>query len=676
MQSISIKRTHNNGDLALQTIEIKKLPEEIINQIKAGEIVERPYNIVKEIVENSIDAGATQIYIELLDGGKQLIRITDNGVGIPSTQLFMALERHATSKIEKFNDLESLLSFGFRGEALPSIASISHFTIKSRPQNQEFGKEINIHCGKKVSEKNVSMPFGTVVQIKDLFISVPVRLKFLKSTATEFTHINDFIIAMALANPNISFRFSHNGREVFHYHPKQTLYERFSDVIGFEAKEYTEINFSRGSFKLTGFAGLPNSAKQTPSYFITFVNGRYVKDKVVRSGILQAYQGLLIKGLIAPAIIFTKVDPSWVDVNAHPSKTEIRFYDPASVQELVLIGIQNAVKESIHKASHLDLNPNMLKKEYIQSNKTIIENKNPFYSNEISKFENLKLSKPIPKEKTFEANENFSISNQSIQEKSINNFSVGKGNHVCKLKTDENTFNKVNTEIFSLPKENTFQIAKFLGQFANCYILLEINHELWVIDQHAFHERILFEEIMKSHLDNKIPKQDLISPIIIPSTANLTNIILEQKEKISSLGFDMEELKNGHIAIHSFPSFLNIQKVPEIFDEIIAKIIAINGLPQSEAHPLLEKANKVTKGIQEELNLQPTQLKGQDVFHLLFATMACHNSVRAGDPLNEELVKRLLARSHDVDFYAHCPHGRPVIRKFTNKDISSWFQRI
>jgi DNA mismatch repair protein MutL len=641
----------------LQTIEIKKLPEELINQIKAGEVIERPYNVIKEIVENSIDADAKQIYIELLDGGKQLIRITDNGIGISPSQLMLALERHATSKIQKFNDLESLLSFGFRGEALPSIASISHFTIKSRPNNQEFGKEISIHCGKKVSEKNVSMPFGTVVQIKDLFVSVPVRLKFLKSTATEFTHINDFLIAMALANPNISFRFSHNGRDVFHYHSKQTLYERFSDVIGLDTKEYTEINFSRGSFKLTGFAGLPIAAKQNPSYFITFVNGRYVKDKIVRSGILQAYQGLLIKGLIAPAIIFTEVDASWVDVNAHPSKTEIRFYDPAAIQELVSMGIQNAVKESVHKTSSPIA-------------------KSPLHSSGILKFENFNLDKATPKKQSFEVNEIISIPAQNKQEKGIDHFPLNKGNYVSRLKTDENTFDKVKSAILTPLRENIFQSAKFMGQFANCYILLEINKELWIIDQHAFHERILFEEIMKSHLENKIPKQDLISPIIIPSTEILTSIILEQKEKISSLGFDMEGLKNGHIAIHAFPSFLNTQKVPEIFDEIIARIIAINGLPQSEAHPLLEKANNVTKGIQEEMNLQPTQLKDQDIFHLLFATMACHNAVRAGDPLNEELVKRLLARSNDVDFYAHCPHGRPVIRKFTNKDISSWFQRI
>ena len=660
----------------MQSVEIKKLPEDLINQIKAGEVVERPYNVVKEIVENSIDAGAKQIQVELLDGGKQLIRITDDGCGISADQILTALERHATSKIKQFNDLESLISFGFRGEALPSIASVSNFTIKSRPKSQEMGKEINLNCGKLLSEKETAMPFGTVIQVKDLFTNVPVRLKFLKSTATEFTHIHDFLIAMALANYHITFRFSHNGRDVFHYYSKKSLFERFSDIVGVDAKEFVEINYSRGSFKLTGFAGLPSAAKQNPSYFITFVNGRYVKDKIIRSGVIQAYQGLLIKGLIAPAIIFVSVDPSWVDVNAHPSKTEIRFYDPASLQEFVSIGIQNAVKESVHKQNTPVTKIKAKEEHFIHNNFSNLEIKNPYFSDKTTNFETMSLRNKLPNKLISTEKEGPILAHKNSYQKNIIATPLSKGVHVAKLKADESIFEVTNTNKSSPIKENLFQSAKFLGQFANCYLLLEISNELWVIDQHAFHERILYEEILKSHLEHKVPKQDLMSPIIIPSNEILTSIIFEQKNKIDSLGFDIEALKNGHIAIHAFPSFLTTQKVPEIFDEIITRIIAINGLPQSEAHPLLEKANKVTKGIQEEFNLQPTQLKEQDIYHLLFATMACHSAVRAGDPLNEELVKRLLGRSNDVDFYAHCPHGRPVIRKFTNKDVSSWFQRI
>lgn len=214
-----------------------------------------------------------------------------------------------------------------------------------------------------------------------------------------------------------------------------------------------------------------------------------------------------------------------------------------------------------------------------------------------------------------------------------------KESPVAKLKTDETSYKEKNNIITKNVEiqENIFDNAKYLGQFANCYLILEIKTELWVIDQHAFHERILFEEILNSHKNNKVPRQDLITPIIVPSTSNLTNIVFDQKGKIFSLGFEIEALSNGHIAIHSFPSFLNTQKVPEVFDEIIVRIIALSGIPQTETHPLLEKANKVTKGIKEDLNLPPTSLEGTDIFHILFATMACHNAIRAGDPSTKNL---------------------------------------
>lgn len=326
---------------------IKKLPEHLINQIKAGEVVERPYNVVKELVENSIDAQAKNIAIDLLDGGKQLIKITDDGKGIPANQLALALERHATSKINKFSDLEKLSSFGFRGEALPSIASVSNFSLRSKTAEQEYGSELIVNYGEKNSIKNISMTKGTIVQVKEIFKNVPVRLKFLKSTATEFAHIHDFITAMAFSNPTVAFKLMHNGREVLNFIQKRTLLERFSEIIGVEKNNFIQLEFKRGSFELTGFVGKPELGKSVPSHFITFVNGRYVKDKVIRSGILQGYQGLLLKGLVAPAIVFVTVDPSWIDVNVHPSKTEIRFYDSLAVQEFISIAVQDQLKEGI-----------------------------------------------------------------------------------------------------------------------------------------------------------------------------------------------------------------------------------------------------------------------------------------------------------------------------------------
>ncbi|BBH52945.1 DNA mismatch repair endonuclease MutL [Fluviispira sanaruensis] len=669
--------------------EIRHLNDELINQIKAGEVVERPYNVIKELVENSIDAGSKHISIELLDGGKQMIRIADDGYGMSAKNLSLALERHATSKISQFKDLDTLLSFGFRGEALPSIASVSHFSIKSRPHDQDLGREITLNCGKRISEKDVSTSVGTTVQVKDLFSGVPVRLKFLKSTATEFAHIHDFLTAVSLAFYNITFRLSHNGREVFNYKAKNSSADRFTEIFNFNAKDFTEINYTRGSFKLTGFIGLPHTAKTTPSHFITFVNGRYVKDKIVRTGVIQAYQGLLLKGLVAPAIIFVEVDPSWVDVNAHPSKVEVRFYDNAVIQDLIYIGIQNTLKEAIHnKASRTstqesnDSHPSLPKVESVQ---TIPKYEAQNYQELSPKSSAVQT---IPKyEKTLSSSlNNSSNSNQFKKDYSYNL----KGNSVGKLKTDETSYEKNNIlndkviektsprinqeKLFTEIKTSIFDSAIYLGQFAQCFLLLEISKELWIIDQHAFHERILFEELIVSHMNKMILKQQLLTPVIIPSTEIISEIISEDKNKIDNLGFQIEILKNNHIAIHSFPSFLTPQKIPEVFDEIIARILTFNGIPQTEIHPLIEKAQKINKEF-IELNMQSQALDSEKIYHLLFATIACHSAVRAGDPLNEELVKRLLGRAKDVDFYAHCPHGRPVIRKFSEKDISTWFQR-
>lgn len=644
----------------MYTDTIKKLPEHLINQIKAGEVVERPYNVVKELVENSIDAQAKNIVIDLLDGGKQLIKITDDGKGISANQLALALERHATSKINKFSDLEKLSSFGFRGEALPSIASVSNFSLRSKTAEQEYGSELIVNYGEKNSIKNISMTKGTIVQVKEIFKNVPVRLKFLKSTATEFAHIHDFITAMAFSNPTVAFKLMHNGREVLNFIQKRTLIERFSEIIGVEKNNFIQLEFKRGSFELTGFVGKPELGKSVPSHFITFVNGRYVKDKVIRSGILQGYQGLLLKGLVAPAIVFVTVDPSWIDVNVHPSKTEIRFYDSLAVQEFISIAVQDQLKEGI--------------KEKKPKEKEIGSiNSNNFSS----------LFKISNSEKKSQISVGSNTSKPSY-------YSQNKGSEVAKLKMPE--FENKTTIIEDSPiqtpkyeeclksynynqKFNPFAYANYLGQFDNCYIILEIEKELWFLDQHAFHERILYEEILSNHKASKTPRQDLLAPIIIPSQEVLSDIIMENKSKILSLGFEIEKLKNSHIAIHSFPSFLNIQKIPDIFDDIITRIVAVHGLPQGETYPIFEKISKFTIGIQEELNLIPSQLKDEDVFHLLFATMACHSAIRSGDPLNFELVQRLLQRACDVDFYSHCPHGRPVIRKFTSKDVSSWFLR-
>jgi DNA mismatch repair protein MutL len=620
---------------------IQKLPEDLINQIKAGEVVERPASVVKELVENSIDAQSTAIFVELLDGGKQLIRITDNGAGISANSLHLALERHATSKLKNFSDLEKIASFGFRGEALPSISSVSEFLIKSKPENQPLGKEITVSKGKITSEKDVHMPsHGTVIQAKDLFNNVPARLKFLKSTSTEYSHIHDFLLAFSFYYSHISFRLNHNGRDIFYYKQKDSSQKRLEEILGIESRDYAPVYFERGSFKVTGFALLPEKATSLPQHFITFVNGRLVKDKIIRAGVLQAYQGLLIKGLLPSCIIFIDVDPTWMDVNVHPAKIEVRFTDPMTIQELIAIGVQDSIKSQINKSLKNINTPSLeLQPEEKNSAPSTPEAGHKIYS-----------QNPFKEKQIIEVkNSHYNYKNNFITEKEDK--PSKSFTHLNNLKTDTNTFlekkEQPNSfELFQDAHKSIFRNAKYLGQFSNCYLILENEGQLWIIDQHAFHERILYEEYLREYSKQNISKQSLLTPIIVPCSESIASLARDYEDKINTLGFEIEILTNSNIAIHSYPSFLSTQKINSSFEEILNKI-------------------------QQHESLQPNQ-----IYHLFYSTLACHSAVRAGDPLNAELVHRLLERSSNVDFFAHCPHGRPVIRKFEKKDVESWFLRI
>ncbi len=665
---------------------IEKLPDELINQIKAGEVVERPASVVKELVENSIDAKASLVHVELLDGGKQLIRITDNGTGIAAGDVALALERHATSKIKNFSDLEKISSFGFRGEALPSIASVSEFLIKSKTAEQNSGREIIVSHGKIVSQKDVTMANGTVIQAKDLFCQVPARLKFLKSTSTEFSHIHDFLLSVSFYYYSVSMRLTHNGREVFSYNQKESSQHRFEEILRSEAHDYASVHYERGSFKVTGFSLLPHKATSLPQYFVTFVNGRLVKDKVIRGGVLQAYQGLLIKGLVPSCVIFVDVDPTWIDVNVHPAKTEVRFTDPLAVQELIAIGIQNSIKNKLNAnlaapkptAEYAQTHSMSAKTIYAQpTGSTPLPNRQTYV-------EMATQTKPRPHTSNLKTSARSFLPQDNFKgvEPTVAPFRVDtRGNREepdAAIDGDAESLTRPspsNFKLFEEPSPSLFSNAQYLGQYSNCYLILQVKSELWFVDQHAFHERILFEEYTKEYAKYPISKQNLLSPFIVSSAASISAVAQDNKDKISNLGFEIEILKDNNIAIHSYPSFLSTQKIPSTFDELLGKLMALSGIPQGEVHPILDKAKDFSLQ-QEIMSLKNTQVEQTQFYHLFYATLACHTAVRAGDALNAELVQRLLARSTHVDFFAHCPHGRPVLRKFSQKDVEAWFLRI
>lgn len=638
---------------------IRRLPSHVVDMIKAGEVIERPVSIVKELFENAVDAGASDVTVELLDGGRALVRIVDNGSGIRPEEIPLALERHATSKLTSPDDLLEMSTFGFRGEALASIAAVGRLSLRSRVAEEELAREVDVEAGVLSEMRPVAAPVGTSITLKDLFSTLPARRKFLKSTATEFSHVQDYLLAMALAYPRVGMRLVHNGRDVFRLPAAPDLATRFSALYKEEARAFVPFRCERGSFRVEGLAGLPELARPLPRLFLTFVNGRLVKDKVVRSGALAAYGGLVLKGLLPSVVVFVTMDPARVDVNAHPAKTEIRFEDPLVVEDLVTVGIQEALKKRISSAMQ-------------GASVAAVPVPPPVVRSGATSF--VAPAVPTaPRRESFSAASVAPVAPVALPEARSPNSDRSPAVFASSLlETEAQTpapSGKVLRGAFGAD-------CRYLGQFAQCYLLFQSDGDLLVVDQHAFHERVLYEELSRAaRQSNSLPKQEMLSPLLVPVPRSVAGVVAEASAAFEKLGFAVEALGESQIAVHSFPAFLPVSRAAEVFEEVLARVVSLSDLPEAEVHPLLLRASSV-RGEFASLGIHERSLEAESVFHMMHATMACHAAVRAGDPLNEELVRRLVLRSSDVDFFAHCPHGRPVYRRLKEKEVAEWFLRI
>ncbi|MEN9528631.1 MAG: hypothetical protein RI932_504 [Pseudomonadota bacterium] len=653
---------------------VRKLPEHVINQIKAGEVVERPASVVKELLENALDAQAQEIEIELLDGGRQLIRIVDNGTGMSADDAELALERHATSKLSSVDDLNNLSTFGFRGEALPSIAAVSDFLLRTRRSCDSTGVEFQVRDGIKAPSRLCGMPVGTEILVRDLFGNVPARRKFLRATATELGHILETVQAMAFAYFRVGLRVSHNGREVMNFAPAETLAERFKAMLGPEASEYVPVNYEKGSFRLEGFVQKPDLARPVPRYFTTFVNGRLVKDRIVRNGVLSGYTGLAMKGLVPACVLFVTVDPVLVDVNAHPNKTEIRFNDAALVQDLVTIALQSDLRRTTQNQmlstlptaeTIVRVQPELRRENWLDDK--LAQNKPQLPSHGQPQNPARVLAQTPPQAR------NSQPVMMSMPPVSTSKSFEGQLLFQNKI-TDAPA-----AEMFKSVEENSnhpLARADYLGQYKNCYLLFEAQGDLLVVDQHAFHERVLFEELsMQLEASGGLARQSLLAPLIVPVPPVLTEVLQEEEKNLAHLGFEIEVLANRSIALHSMPTQVDFNRAAALFDDVVARLLAIKGFASAEAHPLVQKARKQA---QEwlDVGVRPANLSRKELFHLHLATVACHSAIRSGDPMNPELVRRLMLRGTEVDFFAHCPHGRPVWRRWSANDVAQWFSRV
>lgn len=585
----------------MRTPRIQIMPEWLKNQIAAGEVVERPASVVKELVENAMDAGATRVTIEIEAGGKQLIRVIDNGSGMSPEEAVLALERHATSKCASIEDLRNIGTFGFRGEALPSIASVSRFTLASRPTDAPSGIEITVGDRGQQTTAETAMPQGTEVRVQELFHNVPARRKFMKADATENRAIVDVVQRMALSNHQIHFELSTDGRKVLTAPPERNRIARIFAILGRKVCDHLYECYVDGRISVRGFISEPDTKKRGATGLFTFVNGRFVRDKLIIQAVLNGYGTLLGRGEYPYAVLDIVVPPTEMDVNVHPAKSEVRFQKSNEV----FAAIARAVRLTVSEA--------------------------PWFRQQLGPGNPAPSSQPYP------------ISVTPHHGKVSTPYPVAGGGPSA---TPHVTAPPPSGLQFARQSTGSFAAMRYLGQLVNCFLLGQIGSSLVVIDQHAAHERVMFERLQEQFRNRGVSGQPVLVAQLLELEPALVAAVHDRSELLERLGFVLEPFGGNTVAVKAVPVLLK----------------------QRSAEPAI-------RAILEELLDADDSLDAGQLFHKPISTMACHMAVRAGDPMDEREVRALLQQMDDIDLAAYCPHGRPVVTFVTQEEVARWFHR-
>lgn len=668
---------------------INVLDEHTSNKIAAGEVVERPSSVVKELVENSIDANSKNITIEIEEGGISLIRVIDDGTGIHNDDIEKAFLPHATSKIKSVEDIYSINTLGFRGEALPSIASVSKLTFRSKPANCDFGKELILEAGEKIALNDIGMNNGSVMEVKDLFYNVPARRKFLKTTSREASLINDIILRIALSNPNVSFKLFNNGKKTLHTYGDGNLNNVIRTIYGKNISEHVlPFNYEDDILKVHGYIGKEIIARGSRNNESIFVNNRYIKNKTIVAAVENAFKSFSTVNKFPFFVLFIELDPESIDVNIHPTKAEIKFKDERVVYKRVFDAVHGALKEDIFNSfaienkfsseeivEEIKLDLNSVSNSSENNSETISTNKvepsiNDIYNNitihDVAKEEDLynrlkELNKNKLSTNKTDFKEEFKYATtESSYNKTCNDDSRDSGLYISNDVTDE-TFSEKNNNfnippITSEPKkeeigEATIRTAKFpelriIGQFKKTYILAEYLDILYIIDQHAAHEKIIYEKYVKDIESKEIVVQPLLVPCIIDLSLDDYECYKENIDIFNNSGFAIEEFGGTTVSLKEVPYFLG-------------KLDAKNFLLS-----IIDNLKNLGSGKTVEVKLNK------------IATMACKAAVKANDYLTQMEMEKLISDLRYIDNPFNCPHGRPIIIKFTNYELDKKFRRI
>ncbi len=623
---------------------IRILPEILSNKIAAGEVVERPASVVKELVENAIDADSTRIIVEIEQGGRKLIRVSDNGTGMGRDDAILSLERYATSKIEHDPDLFSIRTLGFRGEALPSIASVSRFTLVTRMAKEDTGTQIDVVGGQMKKVFDVGAPAGTMITVAGLFFNTPARRKFLKSVTTEMGHIADTIASMALCRPHVQFRLLHNDRIVKDWATATNPMDRVVDVLGTAIKNsFFPVKRNSETVKVTGWVAAGNQNRSTARGIYLFVNGRWVKDRVIQHALFAGYRGRLMKGRYPVAVLFVQVPFDQVDVNVHPTKHEIRFARQKEVHGTV----ETAVADALRRSDPTRWNT--------AEQKTVRDTMDPPL-----------VSEPAAGFRGSGAEESKAVTNNSVGMESEGNRLTDRIDPiepVAERPVPQASSSGLNDEVQvpALPKPAGVPSARqtplwkprffadltVIGQYKGTYILCESPNGLILIDQHAAHERIVFEQL-KNQSERKRPaSQRLLLPETIDLGFREAQILEKLCPELDHYGLEIEPFGGNTFVVKALPTLLDSGDVPDLVSRIVEKTAEI--------------------GVNEKMD---TILDG------CLMVMACHNAIRAHQQLTQAQITAMLQQLDDCDNPSHCPHGRPIWIQWTTKELEKQFQRI
>jgi len=592
---------------------VRALPEALIDQIAAGEVVERPASVVKELVENSLDAGALRVRVEVRGGGRDWIAVTDDGSGMEPADARLALQRHATSKIASADDLQRIVSYGFRGEALPAIASVSRLRLRTRTHASPIGTEIRVEAGRLLEEHEAAGPVGTRVEVADLFVAVPARRKFLKSIATEWGHLSDWLARSALARPDVHFEVQRDDRPALAWPAVAEPLERVAAVLGEqEAQAFVAIGLAAGELRVEGFASRPDRHRPTLGGIYLFVNGRAVRDRLLQHALVDVYRDVLPRGRFPSAVLFLELPPAQVDVNVHPAKWEVRFADPQAVHRAV----RQAVSRGLETRRWLaDASPRALVSPGTghsgASGATWAVRTGPE-----SAPGDWALASPGPAAEGADA-------------------AWGKASAPARAGAALH-----------------FGDQRLLGQLLATYLVLETEHGLVLVDQHAAHERVLYERLRREWSERSVASQGLLAPIPVSLDPAAGALLVDAADALARLGFEVEPFGEATVAVRGIPALLSGSDPVMLLHELAAELLA-----DPEARRLAGDQPPVA------------------AVDRLFAGLACHAARRKGELLAPIEQQALLAALDTIPWAPTCPHGRPVAVPFELAEIERRFAR-